>query len=407
MEVKARSAGMLQAPCWRKFVPFSHIKTVMSHTKPQSTSSPMALKGESLYLLQLAASNTMVVALLLGLFIYVSAVTALDFSNANWIWKDHDESLPVGELGDLRYDFSPEPGKIAAAAQILIAGDDKYTLWVNGEYIGQAAGWPQGHLYCVTLNPGRNTFAAEVENQVANTPAALISAIQITYTDTSTQTVVTDGGCCANNAIPGFQDPGYNDAGWPNAVALGSANSAPWHTPALPPPASSVTLDTSSWIWTNEVTSPGGNAPVGHRAFRKTINIPGRVAARTGSIIIDTDNGYTLYINGNMIGQGGDWQQAQRWAFKFDYPTDEIVIAVDCVNTGGPAGLIATVVLDVSNFYCSTYSVYVTDNSWKYSLSVPADFELPDYDDSDWPNAIVEGPYGMSPWGKVPIVNGN
>jgi hypothetical protein len=249
----------------------------------------------------------MVIVLLFGLFIYVSAATALDFSNSNWIWKNHDESLPVGELGDLRYDFSPEPGKIAAA-------DDKYTLWVNGEYIGQAAGLSQGQQYCVTLNPGRNIFAAEVENQFANTPEALISAIQITYTDTSTQTVVTDGGWCANNAIPGFQDPGYNDASWPNAVVLGSANSAPWHTPALPPPASSVTLGTSSWIWTNEVTSPGGNAPIGHRAFRKTINIPGGVVASMGSIIIDADNGYTLYINGDVIGQGSNWQQAQRWA---------------------------------------------------------------------------------------------
>ena len=359
------------------------------------------------YLLQLAASNTIVIALLFGLFIYVSAATALDFSNSNWIWQDHDKSLPLGALGDLRYDFSPEPGKIAAAAQILITGDDRYTLWVNGEYIGQGASWPQGQQYCVTLNPGQNIFAAEVENEVANTPGALISAIQITYTDKSTQTIVTDGSWCANNAISGFQAPGYNDASWPNAVVLGSANSAPWHTPDLPPPASSITLDASSWIWTNEVTSPGGNAPIGHRAFRKTINLPGGVVARTGSIIIDTDDGYTLYINGKVIGQGSNWQQAQRWAFALDYPTDDIVIAVDSVNTGGPAGLIATVVLDVANCYCSTYSVYVTDNSWKYNLSVPAGFEQPGYEDCGWPNAIVEGPYGMQPWGAVPTVNGN
>lgn len=359
------------------------------------------------HLLQRAASNAIAVALLFGLFIYVSTATALDFSNSNWIWKNDDKSLPVGELSDLRYDFSPEPGKIAAAAQILITADDKYTLWVNGEYIGQDAGWTQSQQYCVALIPGQNIFAAEVENEVANTPGALISAIQITYTDGSTQNIVTDGSWCANNAISGFQDPRYNDASWPNATVLGSANSPPWHTPALPPPASSVTLGTSSWIWTNEVTSPGGDAPVGHRAFRKTINLPGGLVASAGSIIIDTDNGYTLYINGDMVGQGSNWQQAQRWSFTFDYPTDNIVIAVDGVNTGGPAGLIATVILDVSNCYCSTYSVYVTDNSWKYSLSIPDGFEGRDYDDSNWPNAIVEGPYGMQPWGGVPIVDGN
>ncbi|KAF8726213.1 hypothetical protein AX14_007925 [Amanita brunnescens Koide BX004] len=344
-------------------------------------------------------------ALLLGLVAYASAATVLDFSNSNWIWNNHDESLAVGVRGDLRYDFSPAPGKVAAAAQILITGDDNYTLWVNGEYIGQGSGWPQGEQYCVKLNPGQNVFAAEVENEVANTPAALIGAIQITYTDLSTQTIVTDSTWRADNPTSGFQAPGYNDAGWPNAVVLGQADSAPWHTPALPPPASSLTLINSYWIWTNEETSPGGNAPVGHRAFRRTINLPGGVVARTGSIIIDTDNGYTLYINGNEIGQGSNWQQAQRWTFTLDFPTDDIVIAVDAVNTGGPAGLIALVELDVANCYCSSYSVYVTDNSWKYSLTIPADFQQPNYNDYGWANAIVEGPYGMQPWGAVPIVN--
>lgn len=116
-------------------------------------------------------------------------------------------------------------------------------------------------------------------------------------------------------------------------------------------------------------------------SFRRTINSPRGAVARTGSIIIDTDDGYTLYINGKVMGQGSNWQQAQRWGFTLDYPTNDIVIAMDGVNTGGPTGLIATIVLDVSNCYCSTYYVYVTDSSWKYSLSVPKGFEQPYYED--------------------------
>ena len=212
---------------------------------------------------------------------------------------------------------------------------------------------------------------------------------------------MTDGTWRANNAVPGFQYPGYGDARWPYAVVLGDANSSPWHTPTLPPPPPPLTLSGSSWIWTNEVTSPGGNAPIGHRAFRKNIRLPG--LATGGTIAIDTDNTYTLYINGKEIGQGTNWQQAQRWKFTFNYPTDDIVIAVDADNLGGPAGLIARITLDVG--ICGSTSLYITDDSWKYSLSVPAGFERPNYNDGRWPNAIVEGPYGMKPWGYVPTVN--
>ena len=313
--------------------------------------------------------------------------------------------VPPHELGDFRYDFTPPFGEVAAFADIIIAGDNKYTLWVNGDYVGQGNNWQQGQEYCVRLGPGRNVFAVEIENEPPTSPAALICAIQVTYTDGTTQTIVSDDSWLANDAVPGFQNPEYDDTLWPYAVVLGNANSSPWQTPTLRPPASALTLSSSNWIWTNEVTSPGGNAPIGHRAFRKNIRLPDGGLATRGTIVIDADNGYTLYINGNEIGQGGDWEQAQRWAFTLDYPTGDIVIAVDGVNTGGPAGLIATIALNVA--ICdSTYSLYVTDNSWKYGLIVPANFEQPFYDDSDWPNAIVEGPYGMSPWGNVPTVNG-
>ena len=352
-------------------------------------------------------SNPLAAALLCGLLaLYVGGAAALDFSNSNWIWIDNSENVAAGAIGDFRYDLTPPAGKIPSSAEILIAADNNYTLWVNGEYVGMGDNWEQGQAYCVMLNPDCNVFAVEIHNTFQS-PEALISAIQITYTDTTTQTIVTDSTWRANSPTPGFQAPGYSDASWPFAVVLGSANSSPWHTPSTPPTSgSSIALSNSYWIWTNEVTSPTSNAPAGHRAFRKTINLPIGVLASTGTSAIDADNAYTLYINGNLIGTGNDWEVAQRWTFTLPYPTDTIVIAVDALNTiVSPAGLIAAIALDVESCYCSTYDVYITDDTWKYSLSVPLGFQQPLYNDATWSTAFVEGTYGVQPWGTPPIVN--
>ena len=97
-----------------------------------------------------------------------------------------------------------------------------------------------------------NVFAVEFENEPPTSPGALISAIQVTYTDGTTYTMVSDGTWRANNAIPGFQNPGYNDVHWPHAVVLGNANSSPWHTPTLPPPLSPLTLSVNlGFGWTH------------------------------------------------------------------------------------------------------------------------------------------------------------
>ena len=90
--------------------------------------------------------------------------------------------------------------------------------------------------------------------------------------------------------------------------------------------------------------------------------MPSIAPATGGTIIISTDNEYTLYINGQQIGTRADWTVALRYTFTLGSPTHDIALAVNADNTGGPAGVIATLELNVA---CSTYFVYVTDNTWK------------------------------------------
>ena len=110
-----------------------------------------------------------------------------------------------------------------------------------------------------------------------------------------------------------------------------------------------------------------------------------------------------------MIGNGDSYTQAQRWKFYPQPITDTIVLAINATNGGGPAGFIVAASFNATTVGCSTTFIKVTDGTpdgtWKFNLDVPAGFEQPGYDDSNWGSTIVEGPYGVDPWGSVPIVD--
>ncbi|KAF8336205.1 hypothetical protein F5887DRAFT_577257 [Amanita rubescens] len=281
------------------------------------------------------------------LALFICRAVALDLSDSYWIWKENTEVVPSYDVGDFRYDLvtESEAGPYAVSADILIAADNNYTLWVNGIQVGTGTNWGQAQGYCVQLYHYYNVFAVEVvsahEPPGSINPAALIAAIEVTFTDGSTQTIVSDDTWLANNSTSGFESIFYDDSSWPTAYELATADTSPWNTPASPPSPSSLSLASSQWIWTDEISGPGGDAPVGNRTFRKDISIAGRVPATGGTIIISTDNAYTLYINGQEIGSYDNWEIAQSWTFTLDTPSRNIIVAVNAENMGGPAGVIA------------------------------------------------------------------
>ena len=321
--------------------------------------------------------------------------------------------MPALATADFRCSFAAPLGKTPASANIIIAADN-YALHVNGELIGNGYNYRESQGYCVKLETGyNNVFAVAVQNQgTVPIPAALI-AISVAYTDGTSTDIVSDASWRANSDTAGFESVGFDDSAWPFAVVLGNANSPPWSVPSFPPSGSTLSLANSYWIWNNQVpaNSPTSVAPVGTFAFRKTYKVSGGLLVQSGTIIIDTDNQYILYINGNKIGSATDWRQAERWTFTLPSPASDIELAIHATNTDGPAGFIVAVAF---NYYdCPGSFVKVTDGTpdgtWKFSLAqpLPAGFEQPGYDDSSWSSTIVEGAYGVLPWGSVPTVNGN
>ena len=225
-----------------------------------------------------------------------------------------------------------------------------------------------------------NFFTVEVVNApgAPPNPAALLAAIEIFYSDGSTQTIVSDNSWLAKAQAASI---------WTHAFQLGTANTAPWHTPTLPAPAPPLSLANSQWIWTDEpVSGAEGIKPTGSRAFRKVITLP--KPATSGTIIISTDNEYTLSINGHNIGTHADWTHAQTYLFNFNIPTVHIIVAVEATNFELEAGVVAALQLKAG---CLTFN-YHTDNTWQYNIG------------GIWSSAVDEGLYPVTaPWNTITI----
>ncbi|KAF9547110.1 hypothetical protein CPC08DRAFT_648854 [Agrocybe pediades] len=337
----------------------------------------------------------------------VTQVLALDFSNAKWIWTNENGggvNKPPGSRA-FRREYFPSPGKFALSANVLITTDNGYTLYLNGQQIGTGHNWPIAQTYCVPLSPFYNVFAVNATNDLTvPNPAGLLAAIEFKYTDGSVGKVVTDPTWRVTTNVPaGFQQIFFNDAAWPAATIQANYEGSNWGPISIPSSSASppLSLTDANWIWTNEVN--GGSAPIGTRAFRKTITLPAGQRATSATIYMAADDAFTLYVQGKIVGSGS-YFQSNKYVVDILPHSCQVTIAAFTDNAGGPAGLIAVVDLTMEDRGCGSQVVsFVSDGSWKYNLGTPAGFQLVGYDDSAWPTAVVEGKYGMPPWGSIAI----
>ncbi|KAK0441865.1 lectin [Armillaria borealis] len=284
----------------------------------------------------------------------------LTLTDSNWIWTGEEASTggraPIGSR-PFRKTIPHKPPKCAVCATILIATDDLHTL-------------------CTPSGSTQNPTVIAVNGTNTGGPAGLIATVLVDYTDGTTETFVTDESWKTLKSAPpsGFANPSLDDSAWIAAVTQGKDGGQT----ALPP---ALDITQSNWIWTNE-TNSAGNAPVVHRAFRKTVTSPYGKEAVCAKVVIAVNNTYTLYANGLSLGSGTDFHAAQAY---FN------VFAVDGENTGGPAGVIATILMVYND---GTSVSYVTDTTWKTFTGLPTDFQHPTTDDNTWRDATIVGKYG-------------
>ncbi|KAJ7839959.1 hypothetical protein B0H14DRAFT_3458412 [Mycena olivaceomarginata] len=170
-------------------------------------------------------------------------------------------------------------------------------------------------------------------------------------------------------------------------------------------------LTLASWIWTSSSGLTG--VPPGASAFRLTFHPSPNFPLANITVAISVDNAYSLYFNNTLVGNSIDWTAPNVWTIR-DVPSNgPWVFAIMATNypdgtPGNPAGVIAS--FRASNnaqqaFYSWHTGQIATPATpsvvWKGINSVPNNFAMPTFDDSAWPSAVIEAPYGGGPWGHL------
>ncbi|KAJ7150701.1 hypothetical protein C8R46DRAFT_1305369 [Mycena filopes] len=349
---------------------------------------------------------------LAGLSFTYAASTPLTFSNSKWIWNS--ATATPNALLALRKDFTPPLGKALIGAEIIISGDDIYHLYVNGDLVGSNTPVFRPRFaerFCVDLLPSYNVFAVNASTTGTGAAAGgLIATIQLTYTDGTTDTLVTDSSWRAKGGLPlGWETLTFDDTAWPVATVVGSYGVAPWDTvlvsiPADPPV---ISFDHAVWVWT-DVVPANGILPAGQRAFRRVFPLAAGQIPNTATILIAADNAYTLYVNGVQVGTGANFKVAQRYSVNFASAPEELVVAVLATNTAAStAGLLVSMEVNMvpsGRANCTAGGFLLTDAGWKSTKgAIPVGFEQPGFDDSAWPAVVQQVSYPAAPWGTLTI----
>jgi hypothetical protein len=159
-----------------------------------------------------------------------------------------------------------------------------------------------------------------------------------------------------------------------------------------------------SWIWYPE-GEPAKSAAPGMCYFRKSITIPEGRATKSAIFLGTADNSFTLFVNGEKIGNSDDsrlgWQNPVELDVKKALKPGANVLAIAANNaTDKPnaAGLIGRLTVEFEQGEPLRVAV---DRTWKASKQEQPGWMETRFDDSAWPAAKVAARFGAQPWGRL------
>ncbi|KAJ7256878.1 hypothetical protein B0H12DRAFT_1015718, partial [Mycena haematopus] len=185
-----------------------------------------------------------------GTSVIIDAPTApgnqLNLTGSAWIWSTANASgsAAVGSVGFRKTVVSPA-GKTAASATVLITADNTFQVLVNDQYIGtppfdnnilgSVGSWEWAQRFSgVVLTPSSNVFTVLATNfpaqQTGGGPnsAGLVAAIQVIFSDGSSETVRTDGSWLAGPVSSSSTFLSTKDSTLAPAISSGLFGILPW-----------------------------------------------------------------------------------------------------------------------------------------------------------------------------------
>lgn len=158
-------------------------------------------------------------------------------------------------------------------------------------------------------------------------------------------------------------------------------------------------LEGCKWIWGHGAEA--GNQPAGKMFFRKVIQLPSDRAVKQATFLLTADDGFRLFINGHLAGQGSTWQSLASPEITGRLQPGANAIGIEVTNGGSspsPAGLVGRLVI---LFESGEPMVVQIDRSWQSNAEAGERWAWADYDASGWAPAAEIASFGDRPWGKV------
>lgn len=260
--------------------------------------------------------------------------------------------------------------------EIIVTADNQYELYFNGAKLGASQGgpadWNSAEKYPIQIGDGKNVVAikavdaggiagllAEIKTATGRFGSGVQWKINRTYTE-------------------GWDQADFDDSSWSTATDYGSYGVAqPWTGVS---PVQDMPSDTPAhWIWSADAE----NDDLVYARFTFENQKP------NGKITVTADNGYALYVNGNPMGAGTNWTEAQQ--YPVTWAADRNVVAIKATDAGGAAGLLVDVIKEARRWGSSV--------DWKVSKTFSPGWEGAAFDDSSWTSSTDYGAYGVAlPW---------
>ena len=154
----------------------------------------------------------------------------------HWIWfpeaGNPASQAPVGKRWFRRVIEIPTGRKIKRATATMTA-DNQFTLYVNGQVVGSGDAWQKPVAMDVeaALRADPVVLAVEAVNTEYNGPnaAGLLGRMEVEFVEGSPLLVFTDKSWKSfDEEVAGWQNSGFNEAGWKPAQVLGRNGAKPW-----------------------------------------------------------------------------------------------------------------------------------------------------------------------------------
>jgi len=149
------------------------------------------------------------------------------------------------------------------------------------------------------------------------------------------------------------------------------------------------------WIWDTNTTDKQTCL------FWKSFRIPPAAKISSATLRITVDNAYTVYLDGQEIGRGGDWRSVTKYDLMAVLKPGRHVLAVEAFNDRLQAGLILGLHIHLANEGSSTMDI-LSDNTWWLAPATQRDWYGRKVAQPDWYHAVVIGTIGQPPWQSWP-----